>query len=72
MTLWRSNYDRRNIVKTPYPDVYRRQPSVMGKAGIAGAFEQPARFTYNEFDRRYGYETRLKAKHLTGTVEKST
>jgi len=62
MTLWRSQgYDRRQVVKTPWPDVYRTKPGYMGKAGIAGAFEQPARYLATRAYEWYQPERRIQA-----------
>ncbi len=57
--MWRKKFDA--LPKMPWQDVYRTRPGYMGKAGIAGAFDEPARFAARKFVDWYQPERRIKA-----------
>ncbi len=58
----RKYYDA--MPKMPWQDAFRFRPGYMGKVGISGALEQPARYATDYAIRRYGPEAKLKGKHL--------
>ncbi len=75
----KENYD--SPIKTPWQDVFRNRPGFVGKGGIAGAFEQPARYIADYAWRHYGgdekvralkWKYRREAKHWIGTKLIST
>ncbi len=55
-------------IKVPWQDTFRNRPGVVGKAGVAGALQQPAEYiarrTTGYLRERYAREFRYKRYHL--------
>ncbi len=49
------------LPKMPWQDVFRNRPGTIGKGGIAGAFEQPARYLSEYAWRYYGGTEKTRA-----------
>ena len=64
MTLWRTT----NATSNPYrywsPDLHTKNPGYGVKAGIAGGFEQPARYLGEYAWRHYGGDKKTRALGL--------